>query len=94
MKTYELDDETRMLLEGVFELAQRVVDLQIDDEAAQDLQNALITAADRFGITCTEIPANDEQPTQPLPNTKPKFTVIDGDLPHGFSRSPDDSKPN
>ena len=94
MKTYELDDETRMLLEGVFELAQRVVDLQIDDAAAEDLQNALLVAADRFGITCTEIPANDEEPTQPIKNTKPKFTVIDGDLPHGFSRSPDDPKPN
>mgnify|MGYP001116381403 CR=1 FL=1 len=85
--TYTIDEDTRSLLEEVLQMAQRVVDLQYDDDAAEDLQSILAATADRFGIATTEFVIEDDgegtitmtlsEPEKP----KPKFRVISNDTP-------------
>jgi hypothetical protein len=103
---YTIDDDTRSLLEEVLQLAQRMVDLQYNDDVADDLQLILNETADRFGITTTELILEDngqgtvtitvksEEPTQSLPDTRPKLVTVDGKfkepLPPGFSQKPDE----
>ena len=48
--TYEVDEDTRELLTEVLSLAQRVIDLQYDDDTADSLEDMLITLSNRFGI--------------------------------------------
>ena len=36
--TYALDDDTQQLLESAMNLAQRVIDLQEDDDTAEQMQ--------------------------------------------------------
>lgn len=99
---YDIDDETREDLESVLELAQRIVDLQYDDASREGLQDLLTSVADRFGIACSEllveideagtITARFEQdePTQPLKDTRPTLTAIDGGLAPGLTLVKDD----
>ena len=48
--TYEVDEDTRELLTEVLSLAQRVIDLQYDDDVADSLEDMLITLSNRFCI--------------------------------------------
>ena len=85
--TYAIDDDTQELLESAMNLAQRVIDLQEDDETAESMQYELEELAERFNIqrarVVTTETANDDgsvdiniklEPDQ----IKPKFTVIEG----------------
>lgn len=85
--TYAIDDDTQELLESAMNLAQRVIDLQEDDETAESMQYELEELAERFNIqrarvVTTETAREDGsvdiniklEPDQ----IKPKFTVIDG----------------
>lgn len=47
---YDIDDDTKALMEGVLAMAQRTVDTQYDQETADELQDILVDMADRFGI--------------------------------------------
>lgn len=94
---YTLDEDTQSLLEEVLQLAQRVVDLQYDDETAEDLQLLLTECADRFGIRQTEVEVSDDgagtitvtllNPDEPKPKKKPTLTVVS-------SRDLDDTPPD
>ena len=92
---YEIDDDTRELLEEVLQLAQRVVDLQYNDAIAADLQLILDETAERFGIRQTELIVDDDGAgkititvmREPEPTTKPKLTIVaDNDKPEGPKR--------
>jgi len=92
---YEIDDDTRELLEEVLQLAQRVVDLQYNDDIAADLQLILDETAERFGIRQTELIVDDDGAgkititvkTEPEPTPKPKLTIVaDNDKPEGPKR--------
>ena len=50
MAKYELEDKERELLESVFSMAQRVVDLQYDDAIAEELQRILMYSEEMFDI--------------------------------------------
>ena len=52
---YELEDVDKQLVETLLSLAQRVVDLQYDQDTEQDLQNILLDCADLFGIETHEM---------------------------------------
>ena len=41
MAKYELEDDEKTLMEEVFNLAQKFVDLQIDDATAEELQDGV-----------------------------------------------------
>ena len=82
---YPLEDGDRALVEEVLGLAQRLVDLQYDDETHDELQLVLTDVADLFGIECQEIHVSvDEdgvvtakaQPTQPLIDTRRGLTLV------------------
>lgn len=86
LKKYDIDDETRELLQEVLGLAQRVVDLQYDDEMGDVLQDLLIEVSDIFGIESSEvnvevsedgtITARIVEPTQSLPNTRSGLSLV------------------
>ena len=87
---YEIDDDTRTCLTEVLSLAQRVIDLQYDDETADELEQYLITIAERFGIETTKMTVDvsedgktytvtTEAEEEPTPAWTP--TVIEGDKP-------------
>ena len=100
---YSVDDETRALIEDVLGMAQRVVDLQYDDNTGDDLQAILLEVAHRFGIPTQEVDVKvsedgvitaaikPQEPTQPLKDTRPKLVTVDGvfkePLPPGFSQT-------
>lgn len=88
--TYDVDEDTRTCLTEVLSLAQRVIDLQYDDDAADELEQYLVTVASRFGIETTKMTVDvsedgrtftvthdDDEPEKP--SWKP--TVIEGDKP-------------
>ena len=85
--TYEVDEDTRELLTEVLSLAQRVIDLQYDDDVADSLEDMLISLSARFGIeshtmniTETEEGYLVHKPKKP--EAKPRWTptVISNDL--------------
>ena len=63
MAKYELEDKERELLESVFSMAQRVVDLQYDDAIAEELQSILIDSAALFDIEMNEMILNEDPET-------------------------------
>ena len=63
MAKYELEDKERELLESVFSMAQRVVDLQYDDAIAEELQNILLDSAELFDIEMNEMILNEDPET-------------------------------
>lgn len=83
---YEIDDDTRACLEETLSMAQRFVDLQLDDGIASDCQLILNTLAEAFGIEQTELIVNtDEDGTITITQAteldggvavKPKLTVV------------------
>ena len=60
MAKYELEDKERELLESVFSMAQRVVDLQYDDAIAEELQSILLDSAELFDIEMNEMILNED----------------------------------
>ena len=85
--TYAIDDDTQELLESAMNLAQRVIDLQEDDETAESMQYELEELAERFNIqrarivtteTAREDGSVDFNIKLEPDAVKPKFTVIDG----------------
>jgi nitrogen fixation/metabolism regulation signal transduction histidine kinase len=85
--TYAIDDDTQELLESAMNLAQRVIDLQEDDETAESMQYELEELAERFNIqrarvvtteTAREDGSVDINIKLEQENKPPKFTVIDG----------------
>ena len=91
--TYDVDEDTRTCLTEVLSLAQRTVDLQYDDETADELEQYLVTVATRFGIATTKMTVDvspdgrtftvTHDDDDPEPQAKPlwKPTVIEGDKP-------------
>ena len=87
---YTIDEDTRTCLTEVLSLAQRVIDLQYDDETADELEQYLIIIAERFGIETTKMTVDVSEdgktytvttdPAEPT-ITPPKLTVIEGDKP-------------
>lgn len=88
--TYAVDEDTRTCLTELLMLAQRVIDLQYDDETAEELEQYLITVAERFGIETTKmtvdvsadgrtytVTTEREEPEK----APPKLVVIEGDKP-------------
>ena len=63
MAKYELEQSERELLESVFSMAQRVVDLQYDDAIAEELQNILLDSAALFDIEMNEMIVNEDPET-------------------------------
>ena len=60
MAKYTLEPDDQTLLEEVFNLAQRMVDLQMHDDTAGELQELLNASADLFGITQAEVHIEDD----------------------------------
>jgi len=83
---YTLEEQDRKLVEEVLGLAQRLVDLQYDDETADELQSILTEVADMFAIECQEvhvtvdedgtITARTLEPEQPLPDTRRGLKLV------------------
>ena len=63
MPKYKLEQSERELLESVFSMAQRVVDLQYDDAIAEELQNILLDSAELFDIEMHEMILNEDPDT-------------------------------
>ena len=88
--TYDVDEDTRTCLTELLMLAQRVIDLQYDAETAEELEQYLVTVAERFGIETTKmtVDVSDDGRTYTVtaereepPNAPPRLTVIEGDKP-------------
>lgn len=91
--TYDVDEDTRTCLTEVLSLAQRTVDLQYDDETADELEQYLVTVAERFGIATTKMTVDvsedgrtftvthDDDGSEPEAKPSWKPTVIEGDKP-------------
>lgn len=103
--TYALDDDTQQLLESAMNLAQRVIDLQEDDDTAEQMQWELEELALRFSIQRARIvtteTANDDgsvdiniklEPEEE-DTKKPTLTVIDGDRTDNDNVTPFPKKP-
>ena len=84
---YVIDDDTQQLLESCMNLAQRVIDLQEDDETAESMQYELEELAERFNIqrgrvvtsqTTREDGSIDLNIKIEPENSPPKLTVIEG----------------
>ena len=103
--TYALDDDTQQLLESAMNLAQRVIDLQEDDDTAEQMQWELEELALRFSIQRARIitteTANDDgsvdiniklEPEEE-DTKKPTLTVIDGDITDNDNVTPFPKKP-
>ena len=63
MAKYDITEQERELLESVFSMAQRVVDLQYDDAIAEELQNILLDSAELFDIEMNEMILNEDPET-------------------------------
>ena len=85
MAKYDLEEHERDILEGVLAMAQRIVDLQYDQETEQEMQAVLLECAKLFAIethemvitegedgTITVTAVSDEQSQQM--NPKPAWT--------------------
>jgi len=55
MAKYDLEEHERDILEGVLAMAQRVVDLQYDQETEKEMQAVLIECARLFDIETHEM---------------------------------------
>ena len=91
---YEVDDETRELIEAALNMVAQTATLQIHEDSALGLLEICDSIAERFGIDSHEIAVKDQTPnyeggdssitvfrTPRNSNSrdKPKFKVIDGD---------------
>jgi hypothetical protein len=85
---YEVDEDTKELLQEVLGLAQRIVDLQYDEEMGDVLQDMLLDLSERFDIQSSEVKVTvDEdgtitakivadEATQPLPNSREGIKLV------------------
>ena len=55
MQKYHLEDEDLANLEDVLQFAQRIADLQYDDDMADAIQTTILEVARAFGVTCTKM---------------------------------------
>ena len=91
---YDIDEETRELLEAALNMVAQTATLQIHEDSALGLLEICDSIAERFGIDSHEIAVKDQTPnyeggdssitvfrTPRNSNSrdKPKFKVIDGD---------------
>lgn len=85
-----MDEDTRKLVEECLSWSQRIVDLQEDDETADDMQAVLLATCDRLGIETVRVhyESADEgtmnirvEREQKQEKTRPKLKVIQGDKP-------------
>jgi len=58
---YEVDEDTKQLLQEVLGLAQRVIDLQYDEEMGDVLQDMLLDLSERFDIQSSEVKVTVEE---------------------------------
>ena len=82
MAKYNLEDDEKTLLEEVFNLAQKFVDLQINDETAEELQEVLGLTASLFGIEQQEVIVEEDPETGNLTITVKQETQ---DNPHKWT---------
>lgn len=52
---YPIDDDMKTMLTEVLSMAQRVIDLQYDDDIAEELEELLVSVAERFDIQTTKM---------------------------------------
>ena len=87
MPKYEVDEDTKDLLQEILGLAQRVVDLQYDEEMGDALQDMLIECSEQFGIESHEVKVTvaddgtitakiDAEATQPLKDTRAGLKLV------------------
>ena len=91
---YDIDDETRELLEAALNMVAQTATLQIHEDSALGLLEICDSIAERFGIDSHEIAVKDQTPNyeggdssitvfrtprSSNSHNKPKFKVIDGD---------------
>ena len=88
MPKYEVDQDTKELLEEVLGLAQRTVDLQYDEEMGDVLQDMLLDLSERFDIQSSEVKVTveedgtiiakiiDEEAQQPLVDTRKGIKLV------------------
>jgi len=88
MPKYEVDQDTKELLEEVLGLAQRTVDLQYDEEMGDVLQDLLLDLSERFDIQSSEVKVTvdedgtitakiiDDGATQPLVDTRKGIKLV------------------
>ena len=97
MAKYTLDADEQELMEEIFNMAQRVVDLQVDDDTAQELQYVLEDGANLFGIRqqAIEVTETDDgslrisvSELSDKADAVPKLRVIDGDKPDSLEEDP------
>lgn len=87
MPKYEVDEDTKDLLQEILGLAQRVVDLQYDEEIGDALQDMLIECSEQFGIESHEVKVTvaedgtitakiESEDTQPLKDTRAGIKLV------------------
>ena len=93
MADYEISEDDRANLTEVLSLAQRVIDLQYDDEVAEELEGYLVAVADAFGIATTKMTVDvsedgktytvtsEPEVTHPEAEARWTPTIIEGDKP-------------
>ena len=84
MAKYNLTDDEKTLMEEVFNLAQKFVDLQMDDETAEELQEVLSLSAELFGILQQEVIVEEDPETGSLTITV-KETEAEQKNPHKWT---------
>ena len=102
---YEVDEETRELIEAALNMVAQTATLQIHEDSALGLLDICDELAARFGIDSHEITVKDQTPdyesgdssitvyrtARKDSNGRPKFKVIDGDKLN--KDTPDDDDP-
>jgi hypothetical protein len=100
--TYDIDEETRELIEAALNMVAQTATLQLNEEAATGLLDICDAIAERFGIDSHEIAVRDDEPDYDsgdasitvyraehrTTRAKPKLKVIHGDKLN--SDKPDD----
>ena len=61
MAKYELDEYERDIVEGVLAMAQRIVDLQYDQETEKEMQAVLLECARLFDIETHEMVVTERE---------------------------------
>ena len=87
---YPIDDDAKTMLTEVLSMAQRVIDLQYDDDIAEELEELLVAVAERFDIQTTKMTVDVSDDGKTFTVTQDEDldtfkgwtpTVIEGDKP-------------
>lgn len=87
---YPIDDDMKTMLTEVLSMAQRVIDLQYDDDVAEELEELLVSVAERFDIQTTKMTVDVSEDGKTFTVTHDEEldtfkgwtpTVIEGDKP-------------